>query len=94
LPIVAPDAAIFREVLESSGVFIDPADPASSAARITGLLGECGWRSRYVTLDLNNIERWNALARADRDAVITLIAKLAAHPTPPASRHGERHLKH
>jgi glycosyltransferase involved in cell wall biosynthesis len=94
LPIVAPDAAIFREVLESSGVFIDPADPASSAARITGLLGERGWRSRYARMDRNNIERWNALARADRDAVITLIAKLAAHRTPAASDHGERHLEH
>ena len=94
LPIVAPDAAVFREVLGSSGVFIDPADPASTADRITGLVAEHGWRSRYVTLDINNIERWNALARADHDAVITLIAKLAAHRTPAASDHGERHLEH
>jgi glycosyltransferase involved in cell wall biosynthesis len=94
LPIVAPDAAIFREVLDSSGVFIDPADPASAAGRIASLLGEHGWRSRYATLDINNIERWNALAKADRDAVITLIAKLATHRTPAASRHGERRLEH
>jgi glycosyltransferase involved in cell wall biosynthesis len=94
LPIVAPDAAIFREVLDSSGVFIDPADPASAAGRIASLLGERGWRSRYATLDINNIERWNALAKADRDAVITLIAKLATHRTPAASRQGERRLEH
>ena len=79
LPIVAPDAAIFREVLEASGVFIDPADPAAAAARIVGLLGERGWRSRYVALDAQNIERWNALASSDRDAVISLIAKLSRH---------------
>jgi glycosyltransferase involved in cell wall biosynthesis len=87
LPIVAPDATIFREVLESSGIFIDPADPAAAAARIVGLLAERGWRSRYVALDARNIARWNALAGTDRDAVITLIAKLARHEPLTASRH-------
>jgi glycosyltransferase involved in cell wall biosynthesis len=82
LPIVAPDAAIFHEVLETSGVFINPADPAAAAAMIAGLLRDRGWRSRYVALGAQNIERWNALARADRDAVISLIAKLAKYREP------------
>jgi glycosyltransferase involved in cell wall biosynthesis len=87
LPIIAPDATIFREVLETSGIFIDPADPAAAAARIVGLLVERGWRSRYVALGARNIARWNALAGTDRDAVITLIAKLARHEPLTASRH-------
>jgi glycosyltransferase involved in cell wall biosynthesis len=95
LPIVAPDATIFREVLESSGVFIDPANPEAAAARIAGLFGERGWRSRYVALDAQNIERWNALASADRDAVITLIAKLSRHEPLAVSRHvGDQGFEH
>ena len=35
------------------------------------------WRSRYVALAAQNLKRWNALATADRDAVIGLIAELA-----------------
>ena len=78
LPIVAPDAAIFREVLDFSGIFIDPADPAAAAARIAAALSGRQWRYRYVTLATQNLSRWNALANADRDAVIGLIAELAA----------------
>jgi glycosyltransferase involved in cell wall biosynthesis len=77
LPIVAPDAAIFHEVLGSSGIFIDPADPAAAAAKIAAILSDSRWRSRYVALAAQNLKRWNALAGADRDAVISLIAGLA-----------------
>jgi glycosyltransferase involved in cell wall biosynthesis len=95
LPIVAPDAAIFREVLESSGVFIDPADPAAAATRIAGLLAQRGWRSRYAALDAHNIERWNTLAGSDRDAVITLIAKLSRGESLTASRPaGDQSFEH
>ena len=68
LPIVAPNAAIFREVLGQSGIFIDPSDPKAAAATIAGLLANGAWRSRYVTLGADNLTRWNALTRADRDA--------------------------
>ncbi|MDR3483750.1 MAG: glycosyltransferase [Bradyrhizobium sp.] len=78
LPIVAPDAAIFREVLDVSGIFVDPADPAAAAAQIAAALSDRRWRSRYVALAAQNLKRWNALANADRDAVIGLIAGLAA----------------
>jgi glycosyltransferase involved in cell wall biosynthesis len=81
LPIVAPDAAIFREVLGGSGIFIDPADPAAAAARIAAMLADRQWRSRYVALAAQNLERWNTLASADRDAVIGLIAGLAGRQT-------------
>jgi glycosyltransferase involved in cell wall biosynthesis len=77
LPIVAPASAIFQEVLDGSGIFVDPADPAAAAAKIAATLSERQWRSRYVALAAQNLKRWNALAAADRDAVIGLIAKLA-----------------
>jgi glycosyltransferase involved in cell wall biosynthesis len=88
LPIVAPDAAIFHEVLDVSGIFVDPADPAAAAAKIAAMLSHEQWRTRYVTLGAQNLRRWNALAAADRDAVIDLIAKLAARQefTKPASQ--------
>jgi glycosyltransferase involved in cell wall biosynthesis len=78
VPIVAPDAAIFHEVLGISGIFIDPADPAAAATRIAATLSVSQWRSRYAALAAQNLKRWNALASADRDAVIGLIAELAA----------------
>jgi glycosyltransferase involved in cell wall biosynthesis len=77
LPIVAPDAAIFHEVLDASGIFVDPADPAAAATKIAAMLSDHQWRSRYVGLAAQNLTRWNTLASADRDAVIGLIAELA-----------------
>jgi glycosyltransferase involved in cell wall biosynthesis len=77
LPIVAPDTAIFHEVLGLSGIFIDPADPVAAAIRIEAMLSQRQWRSRYVAVAAQNLTRWNALAAADRDAVISLIARLA-----------------
>jgi len=78
LPIIAPDAAVFREVLGESGIYIDPADPASAAVRIAAVLSNADWRARYVALAARNLARWNALARGDREAVIGLISRLAA----------------
>jgi glycosyltransferase involved in cell wall biosynthesis len=88
LPIVAPDAAIFREVLDASGIFIDPADPATAAAKIAAALSEPQWRSNYVARAAQNLKRWNTLASTDRDAVINLIAGLAERqgPARPANR--------
>jgi glycosyltransferase involved in cell wall biosynthesis len=77
IPIVAPDAGIFHEVLGVSGIFIVPADPVAAATRIEAMLSQRQWRSRYVALATQNLKRWNALATADRDAVIGLIARLA-----------------
>ncbi|HLZ01624.1 MAG TPA: glycosyltransferase [Bradyrhizobium sp.] len=83
LPIAAPDAAIFREVLDGSGIFIDPGEPDAAAARIAAMLSEPDWRARYVELAARNLARWNALATSDRNVVIALIAKLAGRQAPP-----------
>jgi glycosyltransferase involved in cell wall biosynthesis len=80
LPIIAPDAAVFHEVLGVSGLFVDPADPAAAAAKIAATLSDRQWRSRHIALAAENLKRWNALASADRDAVIGLIAELAGRP--------------
>src|ERR1700716_292870 len=77
LPIVAPAAGIFHEVLGLSGIFVDPSDPVAAAARIEALLSDQQWRARYAALAAQNLKRWNALAAADRDDVISLIAELA-----------------
>ena len=50
LPIIAPDASIFREVLGDSGIFIDPTEPVAAAARIAATLSDAGWRARHVAL--------------------------------------------
>jgi glycosyltransferase involved in cell wall biosynthesis len=85
LPIIAPDAAIFREVLDVSGIFIDPADPAAAAASIAAALSERQWRSDYVARAAQNLKRWNALASTDRHAVIELISRLAERQGPANS---------
>jgi glycosyltransferase involved in cell wall biosynthesis len=94
LPIVAPDAAIFREVLGISGIFVDPADPVAAATRIEAMLSQRQWRSRYLALATQNLKRWNALATTDRDVVISLIAGLAGRPVPatPARRSNNNHV--
>jgi glycosyltransferase involved in cell wall biosynthesis len=79
LPIVAPDAPIFREVLDASGIFINPAEPAAAAAQIAAALSIQNWRARYVALAEQNLDRWNALAQGDRETVIDLISRLASH---------------
>jgi glycosyltransferase involved in cell wall biosynthesis len=95
LPVVAPDDAIFREALDASGTFIDPSEPKAAAATIAGLLSDRHWRARHVALAAQNLNRWNALASADRDSVITLIAGLTRDPTPTRSpRHGDQLVEH
>lgn len=95
LPVVAPDAPVFREVLGDSGHFIDPADPAAAAARIAAMIADPSWRARQVVLAADNLARWNALAAADRSGVIELIASLAQrrHPSQADHRGGEMRLQ-
>lgn len=89
LPIIAPDDAIFREVLDKSGIFIDPTDTALSAIRIAEALSAPDWRAFYVAHGTENLARWNALATSDRDAVINLVAQIAhqrSSATPAPAR--------
>jgi glycosyltransferase involved in cell wall biosynthesis len=90
LPVVAPDAPIFREVLDTSGILIDSSEPMLAAARIASEASDPNWRSRFAALAAHNLRRWNALARADHAAVIDLIARISrsGDPASTASRGG------
>jgi glycosyltransferase involved in cell wall biosynthesis len=77
LPVVAPDAPVFREVLGASGIFIAPSDPATAATQIAAAISLSFWRTQHTALAVQNLRRWNALAASDRDAVIELIGRLA-----------------
>ncbi len=80
IPIVAPDAAVFREVVGSAGIFIDPKSPLRAADRIAGAISEDCWRSRYAGTSTANVVRWNALADNDRTEVVTFLSRLCGSP--------------
>lgn len=91
LPIVAPDAAIFREVLDQSGVFINPSEPDLAARRIADAISVLDWRTVHAALGSKNLARWNSLASTDRDAVISLITQLPRQRADTASAPLKRH---
>lgn len=82
LPIIAPDAPVFREVLGESGIFIDPNNTAQAAALIARGLGERDWRASYIARGAQNLARWNSLAASDRRGVIELIGRLSQSGVP------------
>ena len=73
LPVVAPDKAVFREVLGSSGRFVDPADPQAAAAAIDAFVQRPGVFTQAAADAMANVARWNDEARRDR---IELIERL------------------
>jgi glycosyltransferase involved in cell wall biosynthesis len=77
LPVIAPDQPVFREVLGASGLYVDTDDARSAAQTIAGSLRDAEWRHTHATRATQNLDRWNAIARADRDAVIDAIGRLA-----------------
>ena len=77
LPVIAPDDAIFREVLGASGIFIDRRDCAAAAAAIASTLLPHEASARYLELNARNLERWNRLADDDRLQVTKMVAALA-----------------
>lgn len=81
IPVVAPDQEVFREVLGSSGTFIDPSDPKGAAATIEGLLGRSDWREQCRASAIGNVERWNAQADADRTSIIAFLSRLSERLT-------------
>jgi glycosyltransferase involved in cell wall biosynthesis len=89
LPVAAPDAPVFREVLDASGLFIDPANPATAAEHIAQRLASPGFRQAAAADALANVQRWNELATRDRERAIgmfrsTLGHALSASTTKPA----------
>jgi len=76
LPIIAPAQAVFREVLDRSGIFVDPANPQSAAQTIAGAFADADWRATFVARAAANLARWNTLAAADRGRVIDMLIGL------------------
>lgn len=74
LPIVAPDQAVFREVLGRSGTFIKPAAPEEAAQQIADLVACPGWRAATSALSTANVENWNAEAAHDSARARVLFA--------------------
>ncbi len=93
LPVVAPDKPVFREVLATSGTFIDPAVPDQAAATIAALISKAGWRRAASQAALDNAGRWNDLAASDleeaRRIFIDMDSLASAGPLTPA-RAGSR----
>jgi hypothetical protein len=58
------------------------------------MLSHRQWRSRYVALAAQNLKRWNALATADRDTVIGLIAELAGRQVSARSAYRDSFVEH
>ncbi|WP_336485618.1 glycosyltransferase [Methylobacterium nigriterrae] len=66
LPVIAPEGAVFSEVLGGSGLFIRPEDPQGSAARLIDWLGT-GTLDAAARAARRNVARWNALAAGDAE---------------------------
>jgi len=69
LGVIAPDKAVFREVLGTSAIFIDPSAPQNAAEKIMAHVANPGWRARSAAAALANIARWNGLAASDATQV-------------------------
>jgi glycosyltransferase involved in cell wall biosynthesis len=86
LPVVAPDQPVFREVLDGSGLFIDPQRPCAAADAIAGLMSNPDWRVRSAALAGQNLRRWNTAAAADRRRVIAWLSTLAGRDDRASER--------
>ncbi len=75
IQVAAPDASVFREVLGSSGLYVDPSDAATVARQIATALKPASRRAVAASKAIANIERWNRLAQEDRARVIALFSE-------------------
>ncbi len=76
MPVVAPDQPVFRQVLGTSGTYINPSDIEASATRIADITREVGWRTRAANNAADNLLRWNMDAEQDRLKIIKLLSGL------------------
>ncbi len=88
LPVVAPDARVFREALGVSGVYIDPAHPDAAARTLLNLVAEPAARVEASRAAALNLARWNAAADEDLARVRALLASPMDVPLIAAAREG------
>ncbi len=65
VPVIAPDDLVFREVLGESALLVRRDDPAAAAAAIAAVFSRPGEAGRRWAAALDNVTRWNTLARND-----------------------------
>ena len=80
LPVVAPDQAVFREVLGESATFVEPSKPDDAAAAILALVSGTEWRGHWATEALANVARWNGIAAGDAARARNLFAAAPERP--------------
>lgn len=79
LAVAAPDKPVFREVLDTSGTYLDSNNPAAASEALAALVAKPDWQRGSAVTAVANIARWNALALRDRQAVMTFLqARLRA----------------
>lgn len=76
LQTIAPDRPVFREVLGSSGLFIEPDDPEGVAAFLERAFAGEDWRAKAAAAAAANVERWNNQALGDRESVMAFLTEL------------------
>ena len=64
LPVVAPEGAVFREVLGDSALLIRPDEPVRAAADVVAWM-RSGGHAAAEGLARKNVARWNGLAERD-----------------------------
>lgn len=72
IPVIAPDAPVFREVLGQSGLFIRPDDPERGARAIAAWVGTEKF-NHGAQAARDNVGRWNALASRDASRLLALL---------------------
>jgi glycosyltransferase involved in cell wall biosynthesis len=78
LPVIAPDQPVFREVLDRSGLFIDPANTRAAADLLYAVFESRKSSSHESALATANIARWNTLAAQDREHAIAFLTRISA----------------
>ncbi len=76
LPVIAPNAQVFHEVLGASGIFIDTADVNVSVDVILNAMSQPNWRAQRSEQAIKNVQRWNNLAASDHLLVTAVLSSI------------------
>ncbi len=77
LPVIAPDAQVFKEVLGNSGLLINPKNAGGAARQILALIAKPDWQLKHKQRAAANLQRWNDAAMADRISITNKLGGLA-----------------
>jgi hypothetical protein len=85
LPVVAPDAPVFREVLGESALLISPGAPESAASALVSWIAQAGL-TRAAAASRRNVADWNAAASGDSERFHCFLAgDVDAYAAPGAT---------